>query len=263
MVGNTRDGGYSEKIVVPARNLVAIPDEVAIEHAAVMMCSSATSLHALNKTRFRPGERLAIFGLGGLGQSAVQLAFAGERNVFTLSIHESGRWPGTGDVSDRGGGNARNLPVPPGFNDAELAHLLARAVLPLGERFAADAVVVTGGADALAGDPLSRLALGNTALWQAVTALCLLTPRTLVLGGGGYNPWTLGRCWSGLWGTLCGDPIPAELPAPARALLAALECDLVDEDDVDPRWLDTLADPCVDAPVRAEVAALARAVMVG
>ncbi len=88
MVGNTRDGGYAEKIVVPARNLVAIPDGVAIEHAAVMMCSSATSFHALSKTRFQPRERVAIFGLGGLGQSAVQLALAGgAATVYAVDVN--------------------------------------------------------------------------------------------------------------------------------------------------------------------------------
>lgn len=88
MIGNTRDGGYAEKIIVPACNLVAIPDEVAIEHAAVMMCSSATSFHALNKARFRPGERVAVFGLGGLGQSAVQLARAlGASAVYAIDVN--------------------------------------------------------------------------------------------------------------------------------------------------------------------------------
>ena len=88
MIGNTRDGGYAEKIIVPARNLVAIPDEVAIEHAAIMMCSSATSFHALNKARFQPGEKVAIFGLGGLGQSAVQLALAGGASaVYAVDVN--------------------------------------------------------------------------------------------------------------------------------------------------------------------------------
>jgi len=77
MIGNSRDGGYAEMMVVPARNLIAIPDGVAIEHAAVMMCSSATSFHALARSRLQAGERVAVFGLGGLGQSAVQLALAG------------------------------------------------------------------------------------------------------------------------------------------------------------------------------------------
>jgi propanol-preferring alcohol dehydrogenase len=88
MIGNGRDGGYAEKIVIPARNLVAIPDGVAIEHAAVMMCSSATSFHALRKSRFQPGERVAIFGLGGLGQSAVQLALArGASAVYAVDLN--------------------------------------------------------------------------------------------------------------------------------------------------------------------------------
>jgi propanol-preferring alcohol dehydrogenase len=81
MIGNTRDGGYAEQLIVPARNLFPIPDGIAAEHAAVMMCSSATSLHALAKARFRPGESVAVFGLGGLGQSAVQLARAGGASV--------------------------------------------------------------------------------------------------------------------------------------------------------------------------------------
>lgn len=88
MIGNSRDGGYAEKVVVPARNLVAIPDTVAIEHAAVMMCSSATSYHALARTRLQPGEAVAVFGLGGLGQSAVQLAFAlGAGAVYAVDLN--------------------------------------------------------------------------------------------------------------------------------------------------------------------------------
>lgn len=88
MIGNTRDGGYAEKIVVPARNLVAVPDAVSTEHAAVMMCSSATSYHALAKARLQAGETVAVFGLGGLGQSAVQLALAmGAEKVYAVDIN--------------------------------------------------------------------------------------------------------------------------------------------------------------------------------
>jgi threonine dehydrogenase-like Zn-dependent dehydrogenase len=52
------------------------------------MCSSATSLHALNKARLRPGESVAVFGVGGLGQSAIQLAKAlGAGPVFAVDIN--------------------------------------------------------------------------------------------------------------------------------------------------------------------------------
>ncbi len=76
MIGKHRNGGYAEFIKVPARSVVALPDEIAFAHGAIMMCSSATALHALNKTRLKPGESVAIFGFGGLGYSALQLARA-------------------------------------------------------------------------------------------------------------------------------------------------------------------------------------------
>src|SRR3954454_8029100 len=76
MIGKHRDGGYAEFVKVPARSLFALPDEIPFAHGAIMMCSSATALHALNKARLKPGESVAIFGFGGLGYSALQLARA-------------------------------------------------------------------------------------------------------------------------------------------------------------------------------------------
>ena len=186
----------------------------------------------------------------------VQDAFADDRRVHTLSIHEAGRWPHTGALGDEGGGRAVNVPVPRGFNDAELALIVDDIVLPLAERLAPEAVVVTCGADALAGDPLASMALSNVALWDAVDRIVALAPRAVVLGGGGYNPWTLTRYWTGLWARLSKRPIPDRLPPRASALLRALSCDLVDDDDVDPRWIDTLADAPRGGVVRDEVRAL-------
>jgi len=74
MIGKHRDGGYAEFIKVPGRNAFPLPDEIPFEIGAIMMCSSATALHALNKARLKPGETIAIFGFGGLGFSALQLA---------------------------------------------------------------------------------------------------------------------------------------------------------------------------------------------
>ena len=90
MFGNSIDGGYAELVLAPARNLVAIPDEVDISHAAVMMCSTSTVFHALRRSRLAEGESVAVFGLGGLGQSAVQLAKAmGAGVVFGVDLSES------------------------------------------------------------------------------------------------------------------------------------------------------------------------------
>ena len=88
MIGKYRDGGYAEYIAVPARSVFILPDEIPLEHGAIMMCSSATSLHAIHKARLEPGETVAVFGVGGLGISAVQLARAyGARRVFAVDIN--------------------------------------------------------------------------------------------------------------------------------------------------------------------------------
>jgi propanol-preferring alcohol dehydrogenase len=74
MIGKYRDGGYAEFILMPARSLFRLPDEIPFEQGAIMMCSSATSLHALRKARLQAAESVAVFGIGGLGLSAIQLA---------------------------------------------------------------------------------------------------------------------------------------------------------------------------------------------
>ena len=87
MIGKHRDGGYAEYIAVPARNAVPLPEAIPFEQGAILMCSSATSFHALHKSRLRPGETAAIFGLGGLGMSAVQLARAfGALEVYAVDL---------------------------------------------------------------------------------------------------------------------------------------------------------------------------------
>lgn len=88
MLGLDRQGGYAERIVVPARNAHPIPDGVSTAAAAVMMCSTATSLHALRRGRVGPGTRVALLGAGGLGMSAIQLArVLGAATVYAVDIH--------------------------------------------------------------------------------------------------------------------------------------------------------------------------------
>src|SRR5438045_2324333 len=90
MIGKHRDGGYAELIKVPVRNVFALPDEIPFAQGAIMMCSSATALHALNKARLKSGESVAIFGFGGLGYSALQLASAfGCREVYVVDVNRA------------------------------------------------------------------------------------------------------------------------------------------------------------------------------
>jgi D-arabinose 1-dehydrogenase-like Zn-dependent alcohol dehydrogenase len=88
MIGKHRDGGYAEFIAVPERSVFRLPDEIPFEQGAILMCSSATSWHALNKARLKLGETVAVFGCGGLGISAIQLArHRGAAQVFAIDIN--------------------------------------------------------------------------------------------------------------------------------------------------------------------------------
>jgi 2-desacetyl-2-hydroxyethyl bacteriochlorophyllide A dehydrogenase len=90
MIGKQRDGGYAEFLAVPARSVLRLPDEIPFDQGAIMMCSTATSLHALNKARIKAGDSVAVFGIGGLGLSAIQLARAfGATEVFAVDIKQS------------------------------------------------------------------------------------------------------------------------------------------------------------------------------
>jgi 2-desacetyl-2-hydroxyethyl bacteriochlorophyllide A dehydrogenase len=89
MLGHHRDGGYAEYVAVPARNAIALPEEIPFEQGATLMCASATAFHVLRKARLRAGETVAVFGVGGLGMSAVQLARAfGALDVYAVDINE-------------------------------------------------------------------------------------------------------------------------------------------------------------------------------
>ncbi|GAB5467033.1 MAG: acetoin utilization protein AcuC [Rhodospirillales bacterium] len=196
----------------------------------------------------------------------VQDAFAAEPRVWTISLHEAGRWPHrppapAGGLADRGGGQARNLPLPRGFNDAEMEFLLEAAVLPLIERLSPAALVLQCGVDGLADDPMSRLALSNRGIWQAVQAVRGLAPRLIVLGGGGYNPWAVARAWAGIWANLTDRPLPETLPKAARDLLAGVAWSHSWGRQPAERWLTTIADLPNRGPLSEAVRALPKAVL--
>lgn len=87
MLGKHRNGGFAEAIVVPARNAFVLPASVSMVAGAIMMCSASTSYHALRRARMQPGESVAVFGIGGLGLAAVQLALAmGASQVFAVDL---------------------------------------------------------------------------------------------------------------------------------------------------------------------------------
>ncbi len=210
-------------------------------------------------------ERVFYLDVDAHHGDGVQAAFQDDPRVFTVSIHEEGRWPmgpdGAGGLDDRAGGLARNLPVPAGFNDSEMDYLMEAAVLPLMAGFAPQAVVLQCGADALEDDPLTKLSLSNGALWRVAARLRAMAPRLLVLGGGGYNPWSVARCWTGVWATLNGYEVPERLPRAAESLLRALRWRHSKGRHAPEVWFTSLADAPRPGPLRAAVRAAAAAVL--
>ncbi len=199
-------------------------------------------------------RRIAYVDIDAHHPDGVEAAFGGDPEVLMVSVHEERRWPFTGGLDDTGIGNCHNLPVPRGFNDTEMRAILDRVILPAVAGFRPDAVVLQCGSDALEEDPLSRLSLSNNALWSVVDALRSLSPRYLVLGGGGYNPWAVGRAWTGVWATLTGQQVPDRLPPKAEDIQRRIRWTGHSRSKNPPEALfTTLRDAPREGPVRPEV----------
>jgi D-arabinose 1-dehydrogenase-like Zn-dependent alcohol dehydrogenase len=82
--GISYDGGYSEYVSVPVVALAHIPDALTPEEAAPLMCAGITTFNALRHSGARPGDLVAIQGVGGLGHLGIQ--FASKFGLATVAI---------------------------------------------------------------------------------------------------------------------------------------------------------------------------------
>ncbi|WP_420818852.1 acetoin utilization protein AcuC [Oceaniglobus ichthyenteri] len=201
-------------------------------------------------------RRVAYVDIDAHHPDGVEHGLGDDADVLMISVHEERRWPFTGDLQDRGAGQVWNLPVPRGFNDTEMQAVLDSLILPRLAAFRPEAIVLQCGADAVLEDPLSRLTLSNNAHVAVVNAVRALSPRLLVLGGGGYNPWSVGRCWARVWAALNGYEVPDHLPEAAQAVLRGLVWTGHRDGKTPPvHWFTTLADAPRPGPVGEEVRA--------
>lgn len=86
--GYSVDGGYAEYFKVPAAFVGKIPDNVSSEEIAPILCAGVTTYKALKVSGAKPGDWVAVFGIGGLGHLAVQYAKAMAFNVIAVDIHD-------------------------------------------------------------------------------------------------------------------------------------------------------------------------------
>ena len=82
--GIAYDGGYAEYMIAPAGTLALIPDELSAVEAAPLMCAGVTTYNSLRHSGARPGDLVAILGIGGLGHLGVQ--FAAKMGFRTIAI---------------------------------------------------------------------------------------------------------------------------------------------------------------------------------
>jgi D-arabinose 1-dehydrogenase-like Zn-dependent alcohol dehydrogenase len=74
VTGITHDGGYGEYMIAPASSVARVPDGLAATDAGPLMCAGITTFNALRNSGARPGDVVAVHGIGGLGHLAVQYA---------------------------------------------------------------------------------------------------------------------------------------------------------------------------------------------
>lgn len=208
----------------------------------------------------RAGLRVLYLDIDAHHGDGVEAALGGDSGVWTCSLHmDTGyAYPFCGGgIGDTGPlGHAVNLPLPQGVNDAEYRHAFDCIWPVVLERSRPDAVVLQAGTDILAPDPLGKFRVSNRAFLGVVVQVLAQAPRLLVLGGGGYHPLALARCWLGVWGVLSGRALPDILPAAGRTLLEAVDWDLMDEEDPQRAWqLERRLDEAEPGGVRDEVRA--------
>lgn len=88
ITGVTVDGGYAEFVKAPASHVVTIPDCLPSLQAAPLFCAGVTVYRALKRASMLAGQRLAVFGIGGLGHLAVQFGQALGVEIVAIDISE-------------------------------------------------------------------------------------------------------------------------------------------------------------------------------
>ncbi|HET8923057.1 MAG TPA: alcohol dehydrogenase catalytic domain-containing protein [Candidatus Acidoferrum sp.] len=86
ITGVTVDGGYAEYVKAPATHALKIPENITSVEAAPLFCAGVTVYRALKKANISPGQRLAIFGIGGLGHLAVQIGLALGAEILAIDV---------------------------------------------------------------------------------------------------------------------------------------------------------------------------------
>jgi propanol-preferring alcohol dehydrogenase len=88
ITGCTVDGGFAEYLVAPATHAAPLPSTLSSAEAAPLLCAGLTVYKAMKAAGVTAGQRMAVFGAGGLGHLAIQIARAMDVQVCAIDVTE-------------------------------------------------------------------------------------------------------------------------------------------------------------------------------
>jgi acetoin utilization protein AcuC len=152
-------------------------------------------------------ERIMYFDMDAHHGDGVMYGFYADASVLDVDLHEDGRYlfPGTGFAFETGEKDAEglkiNIPVLPGTGDDPYLTGFREIVPPLVRAYKPEFIIVQCGADSHADDMLAHLRLTTRTYQEIITTLHKLahevaSGRIVAVGGGGYNPANVARCWT-------------------------------------------------------------------
>jgi acetoin utilization protein AcuC len=151
-------------------------------------------------------KRIAILDVDGHHGDGTQLMLYREP-ILKIDFHRYGEffYPGTGNVDeigdDGGRGYSVNIPLPFGTTDRAFLYAFNEVALPLLRSYKPEVIIQQFGVDGHVGDPLVGLAL-TTRAYETIASTIhkisheLSDGRLIILGGGGYDPPSVARCWA-------------------------------------------------------------------
>ncbi|NOK38869.1 alcohol dehydrogenase [Corallococcus exercitus] len=170
--GISYDGGYAEYLVAPQEALARVPEGMSSEDAAPLLCAGVTTYNSLRNMGARPGDLVAVQGIGGLGHLAIQ--YAQKFGYRTVAISR--------------GADKRSLALELGaheYIDTEKGSA-AEALQKMG---GARVIMMTASSSSLAGELLGGLGRNGTLLLLGagaepipVSSLSMISKRTRIQG---------------------------------------------------------------------------------
>ncbi|MCP4130826.1 MAG: acetoin utilization protein AcuC, partial [bacterium] len=158
----------------------------------------------------KKGCRVAYIDIDVHHGNGIQDAFYGNKNVLTISLHESGRslYPGSGFENEtginEGLGYTVNIPLLKGSDDEVYLYAFESLVPQLVTNYKPHIVFAEIGGDTHIEDPLANLALTSNSYKEVIGIINKISPKIMATGGGGYNPSKTAALWTLAWAAFCG-----------------------------------------------------------